>query len=129
MAEAMRCGNRNLHARRRTVFFVRFSEIPSRREVSDGLAGRTGQLKETGMNSNGPLASGEPAIEADLGTNGGKVSFYSIEDASIWIRREIERWEDCLTKFSDSDDSIIMDRLEICGETIAFAEEDKGFSR
>ncbi|MCY3597077.1 MAG: DUF6161 domain-containing protein [Rhodospirillales bacterium] len=65
------------------------------------------------MNTNGPLASGEPVIEADLGTNGGKVTFCSIEEASIWIKREIARWEDCQRKYPDSDDSRIMDRLQI----------------
>ena len=65
------------------------------------------------MNANDLLASGEPVIEADLGSNGGKVTFYSIEEASIWIKREIERWEDCLRKFPDGDDSRIMDRLGI----------------
>ncbi len=65
------------------------------------------------MSANDLLAPGEPAIEANLGSNGGKVTFYSIEEASTWIKREIERWEDCLRKFPDGDDSRIMDRLEI----------------
>ena len=34
-----------------------------------------------------------PLIEAELGDNGGGISFASIKDARDWIAREINAWE------------------------------------
>ncbi|MDE0164614.1 MAG: DUF6161 domain-containing protein [Defluviicoccus sp.] len=65
------------------------------------------------MNVNDQLASREPIIQADLGTNGGKVSFYSVEEASLWIKREIERWEHRLSTPPDNPDSKILEQLKI----------------
>lgn len=65
------------------------------------------------MNANDPLASVEPVIEADLGTNGGKVSFNSIAEASHWIMQEIELWDNRLTNAPDDDYTTIMNQLKV----------------
>lgn len=42
---------------------------------------------------NDPQVQCEPVIEADLGENGGKVSFASIQDAREWAEQERTRWQ------------------------------------
>ena len=45
-----------------------------------------------------PQVESEPLIEADLGENGGKVSFASIEEARDWAGQERSRWQDFWSK-------------------------------
>ena len=44
------------------------------------------------MNTNNAQIEGEPIIEADLGDNGGIVSFHTLEEAKKWVDREIAAW-------------------------------------
>ena len=44
------------------------------------------------MNTDNAQIEGEPVIEADLGDNGGIVSFHTLEDAKRWVDREIAAW-------------------------------------
>ena len=44
------------------------------------------------MNTDNAQIEGEPVIEADLGDNGGIVSFHTLEEAKRWVDREIAAW-------------------------------------
>ncbi len=55
----------------------------------------------------------KPVIEADLGANGGKVSFHSIEQASQWIDMEIMRWENFISEEEVGEFSIVIKQLDI----------------
>ena len=39
------------------------------------------------------MAKAEPLISIDLGPNGGKVKFYSVEDIESWINHEVQFWQ------------------------------------
>ena len=45
-----------------------------------------------------PQVESEPVIEAELGENGGKVSFASIEEARKWAEQERSRWQSFWSK-------------------------------
>ena len=47
----------------------------------------------------------EKLLDLDLGDNGGKENFYSIEDISEWLRREKDYWS-WIGKTVDKDDNI-----------------------
>ena len=66
-----------------------------------------------GMNADSPRTDGEPFIEADLGINGGKVSFSSIGEAKTWIENEIEIWGNALRKLKESGVYGIVEKLDI----------------
>ena len=44
------------------------------------------------MSTDNAQIEGEPIIEADLGDNGGKVRFHTLEEAKKWVDREIKKW-------------------------------------
>ena len=45
------------------------------------------------MNIDNGQIEGDPIIEADLGDNGGNVTFQTLEEAKRWVHREIRAWE------------------------------------
>ena len=51
---------------------------------------------------NSPQDETEPLIEADLGENGGKVTFASIEEARDWAGQERSRWQNFWSKMEVS---------------------------
>ena len=45
------------------------------------------------MSTDSALIEDEPIIEADLGDNGGKVAFRTLEEAKNWVDREVNAWK------------------------------------
>ena len=65
------------------------------------------------MDADNSQTHSKPVIEADLGANGGKVSFYSIEQASHWIDEEIERWQKFLSAEGPIEHLSVIKQLDI----------------
>ena len=65
------------------------------------------------MDADNSKTNRKPIIEADLGANGGKVSFYSIENASDWVDREIRCWDEFLSTEERIEDLSVMEHLDI----------------
>lgn len=65
------------------------------------------------MDADNSQTHSKSVIEANLGTNGGKVSFYSIEQASQWIDKEIRSWENFFSTKRADESSIVIKQLDI----------------
>ena len=79
---------------------------------ASGATGRSNK-EEAEMDADNSQTHSKPVIEADLGANGGKVSFYTIEQASQWIDKEIMRWQNFLSAEEVNESSFIIKQLDI----------------
>ena len=64
------------------------------------------------MDSDGPHVSDELLIEADLGENGGRVEFASVEEARDWVEGEIGAWKRFQSNLLQSSFSASEHRIE-----------------